>query len=387
MTVHVDVSPDVLSWAEEVSSTNPDQLRTRFKRWDAWLSGDARPTIKQVEQIASATGVPFGYLLLPRPPQLRLPIADFREGVDANLRDSSPSANLLAVVNQSLSRQAWYREYAVTNDLPTVSVVGTGRSRTSVEVASDIREHLNFEVSQRKGDHSDTRKALLRGFENLGGLSVATSMVGNNRYRQLDPDEFRGFSLVDDYAPLIFVNAAQTLNGQIFTLAHELGHIWLGQSGISNEDTSYTPSSNIERWCNQVASEVLVPQDDLVPRLANIEGELTDSATLDRLAHVYRCGTLVVLLAMRRDGVVNPDRFEFEYDRELRRLRLLSKTEKVSGGGNHYSNQPFRVGDRLSRALISDALEGNTPISEALSLMSMKSLSTFDEYARRLGVA
>lgn len=310
-------------------------------------------------------------------------MADFREGFNEEAR-AKPSTNLLAVINQSLRRQAWYREYAIENDLPRVEVVGSGRDAEPVDVAASIRELLGFEVDQRSGNRSDTRKALVRGFEALGGLTVATSMVGNNTRRPLDPNEFRGFTLIDEYAPLVFVNTKQTLNGQIFTLAHEFAHVWDGRGGISDEDAGRLPTSGIERWCNAVASEVLVPQDDLSSRY-NENADLNLADQLERLAGVCRCGTLVVLQAMRRDGLREFEDFSAEYQAELERLSKIGGEQ--GSGGDHYRNQPFRVGDRLSRAVITDALEGGTPLAEALELMSMSSLSTFDEYARRLGVA
>ena len=95
----------------------------------------------------------------------------------------------------------------------------------------------------------------------------------------------------------------------------------------------------------------------------------------------------LVLQALQRTGIRRFKNFTAVYDAELERLRNLQGDRREASGGDHYNNQPFRVGERLSRALIADALEGRTSIDEAMRLMSMKSLSTFNEYARRLGAA
>lgn len=183
----------------------------------------------------------------------------------------------------------------------------------------------------------------------------------------------------------MFVNTQQTLNGQIFTLAHEVAHVWRGTSGIGNEEPRRDGDSAVERWCNAVASEVLVPRTELQSRHARVaDAPLTEA--LKALAHDFRCGTLVVLQALHRTGVRRIDNFTSAYDAEVARLRGLTEVGE-GGGGDHYNNQPFRVGERLSRALIADALEGQTSIEEAMRLMSIRSLSTFDEYARRLGFA
>jgi Zn-dependent peptidase ImmA (M78 family) len=382
MAVRVNVPAAMLRWAQETSSLGSDELTARFPKWADWVSGSIGPTLNQLEQLANVTGIPFGYLLLLEPPTLNLPVADFREGFDEETR-GKPSTSLLAVINQSLRRQAWYREYAIENELPRIQVVGGGRDAPPDAVAASIRELVEFEVDQRAGNRSDTRKALLRGFEALGGLTVATSMVANNTHRPLDPDEFRGFTLADEYAPLVFVNTGQTLNGQIFTIVHEFAHVWDGRGGISDEDAGRLPKSSIERWCNAVASEVLVPRADLQARYPETAG-LGLTAQLERLAAAYRCGTLVVLQALRRDKLRKFIDFSTDYNAEVERLSKIGGDR--GSGGDHYRNQPFRVGDRLSRALITDTLEGGTPLAEALELMSMKSLSNFDEYARRLGV-
>ncbi len=242
---------------------------------------------------------------------------------------------------------------------------------------------LDVAVSKRTGTWSDTRKTLLRNFEALGGLTVVTSMVDNNNHRMLDPMEFRGFSLVDPIAPLVFINANQTLNGQIFTIAHEYAHVWRGMSGIGNEDPRREPKHELERWCNQVASLLLVPETDLKHTWPHV-ADKTLPESLDLLARRYKCGTLVVLQALRRYGIEAFADFDAVYASEEARVIKLAEARN-SKGGDHYANLPFRVGERLSRAIVSDTLGGNTTYTEAMRLMSMKSAVTFDKYAGELG--
>lgn len=382
-TVHVPISPAILEWIVDRSGKDPAEFADKYARWDAWLTGAAAPTMRQAQQLARTAGVPFGYLLLDQPPALELPVPDFREGRAGDLRD--PSSDLLAVVHQSIRRQDWYRDYAEDTGLPQVELVGAGQGLTPEQAAADMRQQLDFEVADRRGTWNDVRKHLLRAFEDLGGLTVATSMVENNTHRLLDPDEFRGFSLVDQIAPLVFVNTNQTLNGQIFTLGHEFAHVWLGRSGISLEDPKWEPQGEVERWCNAVASEFLVPGRDLEHQATRVEDRpLTEQ--LDALATRYRCGSLVVLQALRRNQLRTFRDFDETYEGEVQRLRDLAD-DRAGGGGDFYANQPFRIGERFSRAIVSDALSGRTPLSDAIRLTSLRSLSSFDAYANRLGVA
>lgn len=382
--VRVPVSPEVLGWALE-RAHDPEAITDAMPSVRAWLTGDVQPTIKQLASFAARTGTPFGYLLLQRPPALELPVPDFREGFGgAHLGE--PSADLLAVVHQSIRRQDWYRDYAIDNELPEVEVVGSAEGKSPLETAAEMRRLLSYEVDQRRGNWNSQRKHLLRAFEDLGGLTVATSMVENNTHRLLDPGEFRGFSLVDRLAPLVFVNTKQTLNGQIFTLAHEFAHVWRGVGGVSLEDLRWRPQGHIERWCNDVASEFLVPAADLQSRYASVRN-LDLVPQLERLARTYRCGTLVVLQALSRTRLRTFDDYQATYDAEVERLKAIAADRDEGGSGQFLYNQPYRIGERLSRALIDDALGGRTTLSEAVRLMSLKSLTNFDNYARYLNQA
>ena len=380
--VRVAVAPEVLSWALE-RAHDPEAVAEAFPKVFEWMAGNSQPTFKQLTSFASRTGTPFGYLLLERPPALKLPVPDFREGFG---RDGfgEPSADLLAVVHQSIRRQDWYREWATDNGLERVEAVGAAREWSAKQAAADMRVTLSYEVGQRRGSWDDQRKALLRSFEEMGGLTVATSMVENNTHRMLDPEEFRGFALIDDLAPLVFVNTRQTLNGQIFTLAHEFAHVWRGVGGVSLEDLRWEPQNDVERWCNEVASEFLVPAVDLQSRFVELRRlDLTDQ--LERLARVYKCGTLVVLQAMRSAGLRHFDDFDDAYDAEVERLKALAEAKDDGGGsGQFLYSQPYRIGERFSRAIIGDALSGRTPIAEAVRLTSLKSLTNLDNYAAYL---
>ena len=104
----------------------------------------------------------------------------------------------------------------------------------------------------------------------------------------------RGFAMVDDLAPLVFINGADTKAAQMFTLAHELAHIWLGKSALSDSEARHAPAHEVERWCNLVAEEALAPiavfrqEHDAAAELRN---------ELDRLARHFKASALVVLFA------------------------------------------------------------------------------------------
>ncbi|MGI8707333.1 MAG: ImmA/IrrE family metallo-endopeptidase [Actinomycetota bacterium] len=253
----------------------------------------------------------------------------------------------------------------------------------SVEAAATMSEALGFQVEARGARWADAFRKLTEQAEELGVLVMVNGVVGSNTHRKLNPQEFRGFAMVDDIAPLIFVNGADTKAAQIFSLAHELAHIWLGQSALSDVEVSSTSGNATERWCNEVAAEVLVPLHSLRDAFS-ADRPLTDE--LDRLAREFKVSTLVVLRRIRDAGHLTVEQYRSAYTAELDRV-LGILAEGISSGGNFYNTQPVRVSRRFARAVISNTLEGQTLYRDALQMLGIKKLSTFQELSHRLGIA
>ena len=132
-----------------------------------------------------------------------------------------------------MRRQAWMREYLVEQGHEPLGFVGSAEiAEEPVRIAEDMKRTLglgqNWTASQPTW--SAALRELQRMIEDAGILMVVNSVVGNNNHRKLEVNEFRGFVLVDEYAPLVFVNGADGKAAQMFTLAHEMAHIWFGSS-------------------------------------------------------------------------------------------------------------------------------------------------------------
>ncbi|HSS52460.1 MAG TPA: XRE family transcriptional regulator, partial [Thermoanaerobaculia bacterium] len=256
----VPVKPEMLRWARERSGRSLASLLERIPQLDLWESGAASPTLKQLESFAKATHTPIGYLFLQEPPLERVPIPDFRTVGSERLEHPSP--DLLDTVYLCQQRQEWYRDFARITGETTLPFAGSARLTSGIETtAANIRQALGFDVEERRKipTWTDALRRFIQQADVLGVLVMVSGVVGSNNRRKLDPQEFRGFALADDLAPLVFVNGADTKAAQMFTLAHELAHIWLGQSALSDVGPVSAPSQRIEAWCNQVAAELLVP--------------------------------------------------------------------------------------------------------------------------------
>lgn len=377
----VAVEGTMLRWARERAGRTRESLTPKFARVADWENGQVQPTLKQLEAFANAVHVPIGYLFLSKPPEEPVPIPDFRTVADQPLRRASPG--LLDMVYLCQQRQEWYRDdarQAGAQPLPFVGSLALGAG--VVQSAASIREALGLdpEAQRRLPTWTDALRTFIEKADALGVLVMVSGVVGSNNRRPLDPEEFRGFALADPVAPLVFINGADTKAAQMFTLAHELAHLWLGESALSDARAAEAPTQAVERWCNRVAAEILVPLS-VFSAVHDPEADLR--VELDRLARRFKVSTLVVLRRMHDAGSLTGDAYWRAYNYEVERLQELPG----GSGGNFYLTLGARVSKRFARAVVSSTLEGRSSFTEAFRLLGFKKMSTFKELSNSLGVA
>jgi Zn-dependent peptidase ImmA (M78 family) len=378
--IRVDVRPEMVRWARERARLSVDALSRRFPKLEAWEEGELRPTLKQLEKFAKATHVPIGFLFLPEPPDEAIPIPDFR--TMAGAKDAPPSPDLLDTIYLCQQRQEWFHDFARSTGAIPLEFVGSAQVSDDIpNTAAAIREVLDLDVEAR--GRIPTWTEALRQFigraEGAGILVMCSGVVGNNTSRSLDPEEFRGFALTDDLAPLVFINGADTKAAQMFTLAHELAHVWLGQSAVTDSAPMRIPEEAVEQWCNRVAAELLVP-------IALVRTEYDGAAPLatevPRLARNFKVSTLVVLRRIHDAGGLTREELWAAYAAEVERLRGFPR----GSGGDFYRTQTVRTGRLFAQALVISTLEGRTLHRDAFRLFGFSKLSTFQELGRSLGV-
>jgi Zn-dependent peptidase ImmA (M78 family) len=377
--LRVEVKGEMLRWARERAGASVDDLLPRFPRLQQWESGETRPTLKQLEAYAKATHAPIGFLFLKEPPQESLPIPDFRtmggNGVER------PSPNLLETIYSCQERQDWFREYARTSRSERLTFVGSATPQSSiVDTAAAMRGRLSFDLRRRREctTWTDALRMFIGEADRIGVLVMCSGIVLNNTHRRLDPTEFRGFALSDEIAPLVFINGADSKAAQLFTLAHELAHLWLGQSALSDTTITVQRQNEIETWCNHVAAEVLVPLEALQRELRAGES-LADSVA--RLTRLFKVSSLVVLQRLRAAGRLTWEELRVAYAQEMERIANLSQS---SGGGDFYLTAAVRYSRRFTRALVESTLEGRTLYRDALRMLGISKTETFHELGRTL---
>ncbi len=390
MATQAFVTPRLVRWTRERSDLTVDVVAKKLSvspsTVDAWESGEARPTMRQAQQLAQKLSVPLGYLYLSAPPAEGLPLPDLRTVAGAPSRKPSPA--FLDVLYDVLRKQQWYREYLESEDAPRVEFIGRFRLGDDPKtVAADLRDTLRINDDLRQ--KSATWEAFLTQFARRAEanrvLVLRSGIVGSNTHRRLDVEEFRGFAISDDLVPVVFINSSDARAAQIFTLAHELAHLWIGQSGISNPDYRQRSSQQqheVDRQCDAIAAEILVPSDDFLLRWDDLRPVNTN---LQSLAARYRVSEFVVLRRAYELSKVQSDVYQHQYQKLLGRPRHRSS----DGGGNFYRTLLSRNSTILTTALVAATAEGRVPPREAASLLSVRvaTLSGIENYLLESGPA
>jgi Zn-dependent peptidase ImmA (M78 family) len=355
-------------------------LRNKFPQLNAWEAEEVRPTLKQLERYARETRTPFGYLLLPEPPNERLPIPYFRTGEEhAPQRPSSP--DLLDPIQTMQRRQDWFREWLFENGADPLGFIGAADVREGVEaLATRMRDALGFPADWARAlpTWTDALKTLRDAMDIVGIVVVTNGVVGNNTHRKLDPDEFRGFVLVDDLAPLVFVNGADAKAAQMFTLAHELAHLWFGQSAAFDLKNLEPADNRTERACNAVAAEFLVPAAELRAQWEHVR---RDDRPFDHLARYFKVSAIVAARRALDLGLVDRETFFTFYRDHIATARR--RTEDAEGGGDFYLNQNVRLGRRFAAAVVQAVHEGRLAYRDAYTLTGLWG-RTFENYVAEL---
>ena len=334
-----------------------------------------RISLAQADGMARHTRTPLGYLFLKAPPTEDLSIPDYR--THAGAAPVRPTPELLDTIHLMRRRQPWMRDELVEAGAEPLPFVGTSRGESSFEaVAEAMREALSMPAgwAATKPDWTTALRFLRDRADESGVLTVFNGIVGNNISRKLDRSEFQGFALVDSHAPLVFVNAADYKAAQMFTLAHELAHLFVGAPGLTNLGGQGLPRHDTERFCNAVAAEFLVPAGEMIV-------QWTPYAEVDEaLQAAARRLKVSVLVAARRAvnlELIRPSEFRGFYERHTGALK------PSSGGGNFWNNQNTRIGRRFGSAVYRAVLAGRRTYREAYSLTGLRG-DTFDKFLRRM---
>ena len=385
MRVDVTVSKDILDWVmsrirmEEISAAVAQRLLQ-------WYNGEKTPTFNQVEEASRATGIPLGYFFLTTPPKEALPLLDYRT-VDS-LELQKPSRNLIDTIHNMEQIQEWTKEELVRSGASAVPFVGSLKNSSQYSMfVSKVREILDLPIdwfSQSKTP-DDSFRYIRSKISDAGVIVMMNGVVGSNTHRPLAIDEFRAFALVDDYAPLVFINSNDSTSGRLFSLLHELVHILMGKNNFFNDRYSAHGQINpAETICNAVAAEILVPDVLFVSKWSETIAQSNAEATIASLARFFKCGMTVIARKALDHRFITKQLYAKVSQLAVQLYNEHKKKAKESPGGDFYKTAVSRIDQRFFRMLVGSVAEGRTLHSEAFRLTNT-TRSTFHELREQAG--
>ena len=382
--LQITLQPDVLKWARERVRIDAEQLADKMQvkpeRVLDW-ERDGKISIAQADRLAQRTYTALGLLYLTEPPKDLLPIPDFR----ARGNEQQPSVNLLDTIYLMQRRQAWMREELIGEGARSLNFIGSYEiDGDPLQVAHAMRDALQLadDWAASVSTWSNALGHLRSRAEDAGVLVVFNGVVGNNTSRKLDPDEFQGFALVDEYAPLVFVNNADFKAAQMFTLAHELAHLFIGKTGVSSFEHLKFASNTTERFCDQAAAEFLVPAAEL---RAFWTTAMRASDPYQSVAHQFKVSSLIAARRARDLGLIDSIAFFKFYEEHTEREWHRSQQSQASGG-NFWNTQRWRIGTRFGTAIFRAVKEGRLLYREAYNLTGLKG-GTFENMPGKMEVS
>ena len=269
-------------------------------------------------------------------------------------------------------RLAWLREDRIECEVEPLNFVGSARlSDDPQAVGHEMRRVIGISYDWVANTHTlmESVVKLRWAIERIGVTAVINGVVGNNMHRKLNVEEFRGFFLYDDYSPLIFVNGSATKSEQMFTIAHELAHIWLGMAGegLSGYENISPRGMEVETFCDKAAAEFLLPARELKAHWGDVKHE---QQPFKALARRFKVSPIIIGRRAMDLNLVDRESFFVFYREYIGKERR--KVSSPGSGGNFYNNQNLRVGQMFATNVIRAALEGRLSFREAYGLTDLR---------------
>ena len=381
-TVNVNIQPAIISWA--LSQTSEEKLGTKLvDNIKHWLDGTKSPTFNQIEDFSKKSHIPLGYFFLQTPPIEQISLLEYRTLDSIQL--TNPSRNLIDTIHDMEAVQEWMVNYRKEWNYDTISIVGSLKGITDISVIADtIRKDLGLNIEWYKdcGNPSEAFNKVRGLLEECGIVVMMNGIVGKNTHRALDVKEFRAFAMVNEWAPLIFINGADSAGGRLFSLFHELVHLWIGENDLYN-DTKYSANGikPIEVTCNAVAGALMVPKTVFLEKWNNNTNDDIHEK-IKELARMFRCSSSVIARRALDNKKIDQNVYNMVIADAIEAY-IQTKQEK-SSGGDYYRVARSKLDGVFVRALCESVNSGRTSFTEAYRLTNTTS-KTFSEVASGLG--
>jgi Zn-dependent peptidase ImmA (M78 family) len=365
----VNINVNMIPWAITRAGFNLHEISESIPYILDWIKGDKKPTVRQLEDFSKKVYLPFGYFFLAEPPKEKLPIPYFRTNINQNQQVSINIYDTILIMQQ---RQDWLREYLTELDYHKLPFVGKFHNSNNIkEIVYDIRSTLGLTEDWAKQSKTwqEALENLIQHIEDIGIIAVFNGVVENNTHRPLSVEECRGFVLVDELAPLMFINNSDSKSAQIFTIVHELAHVWTGYSA-GFDFRKLEPADNpIELLCDKIAAEFLVPEIEF-------NRIWTKYASIKIASRFFKVSEIVIARRALDLGKITKKEFYTFYDEYTNREFVKKESQS---GGNFYATTKKRLGIAFAVHINNAVKSGKLLFRDAYKLTSLKG-DTFQKF-------
>lgn len=378
MVAKISIYPEIYKWAIEESQLPIEEIRNRFPAIESWIDSSAQPTFIQLSNFADFLHVPFGYMFLDAPPEKDHLHAEFRA-----IANKKPlmSKNLEDTLFEMTLKQGWMREFRESQGWEPLDFINRFPNGTYKEIKLFINTLLGVKEywSEKAKTYEEAFNVLKNRLGDIGVLVMQNGVVGTNTHRKLDIHEFRGFVLLDPFAPLIFINSNDSKSGKIFTLLHEFIHLLMGDEDILDHSDENLSQQGRETTINEITSLVLIP-DNVIDGLAFSNDKFFYE--IKKIATMLKVSPLSLAIRLKRKGEITQSQLELIKQESIENFETYVGKERI-GKPDFIRVHNSRLSSSFSEAVISQTLAGHLPYTEAYSLLGIRG-KTFDKFIDHL---
>lgn len=358
-----NINKELIEWAIIRNGNSAEEFYSQNPNVESWINGEKFPTVKQLENFTHKVHVPFGYMFLPKPPNETIPLPFFRTGKNST---NKVSLNVFHTVQIIQDRQNWLTEYLQDLNFPELDFVGKFSINDNyIDIVNDIRNVLKIELdwASRHNKWEEALDYLTIKIEEAGIIVTYNGIVGNNTHRVINVNECRGFVLVNKSAPFLFINSADAKAAQMFTIVHELAHVWLGESAGFNNSNLLPANDPLELLCDKVAAELLVPEVYLLKKWKT-------SQNFKYLSRIFKVSPIVIGRRALDLKLITFHQFIQFYNEYINEIK--ARKDGQSSGGDFYATTKKRISLRFA-AFVNNAVKENKLLyRDAYKLTNMK---------------
>lgn len=358
-----NINKELIEWAIIRNGNSLEDFYAQNPMVESWIKGEKFPTVKQLENFTHKVHVPFGYMFLPQPPNETIPLSFFRTGKNST---NKVSLNVFHTVQIIQDRQNWLTEYLKELNFPELEFVGKFNIKDNyIDIVNDIRNMLKLELdwASKHNKWEEALDYLTLKIEEAGIIVTYNGIVGNNTHRVIDVNECRGFVLVNKKAPFLFINSADAKAAQMFTIIHELAHVWLGKSAGFDNANLLPADDPLELLCDKVAAELLVPEIYFIKKWET-------SQNFNYLSRIFKVSPIVIGRRALDLKLITFPRFMQFYNEYMNEIK--ERKDRQSSGGDFYATTKKRISLRFA-AFVNNAVKENKLLyRDAYKLTNMK---------------